>query len=90
LSRKQLIGLAALLATLPFADHSPASADEIRACKFVVKARCASGEARVTFADGAAIRIEIEIHWCAAQRGRPGYDCTIDSSRRMKQAWSAR
>lgn len=55
-------------------------ADEIRACSFAVKARCASGDVRVTLADGAVKRIEVNVFWCGLP-GRPGYTCTIDSKR---------
>jgi hypothetical protein len=53
---------------------------QIRTCDFEVKARCASGDARVTLADGAVIRVEVNVYWCALH-GRPPFVCTIDSSR---------
>lgn len=54
--------------------------EEIRACEFEVKARCVTGDARVTLADGVVKRVEVGVLWCGL-RGRPGYTCTIDSSR---------
>jgi hypothetical protein len=65
-----------------------AKADEIRACDFAVKARCASGDARVTLAGGAVQRVEVNVLWCG-EKGRPGYSCTIDASRKDPDAkWS--
>lgn len=75
---KHLITLAALLAlttTTRIAD-----AEEIRRCDFAVKARCVSGQARVTLADGVVKRLEVDVFWCGLP-GRPGYSCTIDASR---------
>ncbi len=63
-------------------------ADEIRACDFKVKARCVSGDARVTLADGALKRVEVNVIWCG-ERGRPGYTCSIDAARNDKDSqWS--
>jgi hypothetical protein len=75
---KRLICTAVLLAaaTATVSVH----ADEIRACSFAVKARCASGDARVTLADGTVKRIDVNVFWCGLP-GRPGYTCTIDSTR---------
>ncbi len=65
-----------------------AGADEIRACDFKVKARCVSGDARVTLADGALKRIEVNVVWCG-ERGGPGYTCSIDASRNDRDSqWS--
>ncbi|HZP79758.1 MAG TPA: hypothetical protein VFB45_26730 [Pseudolabrys sp.] len=69
---------AALFALLIGTAHA---ADDVRACKFAVKARCASGEATVTLVDGAVKRLEVDVEWCSGQRGQPGYECSIDSSR---------
>ena len=55
-------------------------ADEVRACEFKAKARCASGDARVTLDGGAIKRVEVNVFFCGLQ-GRPGYSCGIDSSR---------
>jgi hypothetical protein len=75
---KQFIYLAILLAAATSTRIT--HAEEIRACDFEVKARCASGDARVTLADGAVKSVKINVFWCG-MRGRPGYSCTIDSSR---------
>jgi hypothetical protein len=65
-----------------------AEGKEIRACKFEVKARCASGEARVRLADGVVQRVAVDVFWCGLA-GRPGYTCIIDSSRSDKDSlWS--
>jgi hypothetical protein len=61
---------------------------ETRACQFEVKARCASGETSVTLADGVVQSIAVNVFWCGLP-GRPGYGCTIDSSRDDKESqWS--
>lgn len=75
---KFAICVAALLAAAT--ASSAVRADDIRACRFAVKARCASGDVRITSADGTIKRIEIDVFWCGLP-GRPGYTCTIDSSR---------
>lgn len=77
---KHLMFLAVLLVAAALSGVTAASADEIRACDFKVKARCVSGDARVTLADGAIKRLEVDVIWCG-ERGRPRYSCTIDSSR---------
>jgi hypothetical protein len=58
-----------------------AEAQEVRDCDFKVKAGCVGGSTRVTFANGAVTRVEVDVVWCNRQRGAPGYTCTIDSSR---------
>jgi hypothetical protein len=58
-----------------------AEAQQIRDCDFKLKNGCFSGDARVTLANGAVTRLEVDIVWCNRQRGAPGYTCTIDSSR---------
>lgn len=77
---KRLVGPAVFLVatTLGFVVH--AEGQEIRACDFAVKARCVSGDARVTVADGKVKRVEVGVFSCGLP-GRPGYTCTIDSSR---------
>jgi hypothetical protein len=77
---KHLIGLAALLAVTTADRSAYAGGDEIRSCEFEVKARCVSGDARVTLVDGVVKRVEVGVYWCGL-RGRPGYNCTIDASR---------
>lgn len=63
-------------------------ADEVRACNFEVKARCASGDARVTLGNGTVKRIDVNVFWCGLP-GRPGYTCTINSTRGGSDAkWS--
>lgn len=57
-----------------------AGEQEIHACDFAVKARCVTGDARVTVIDGTVNRIEVNIFWCGLPH-RPGYTCIIDSSR---------
>ena len=83
---KHLIGLAVVLAAL--GGVAAAQANEIRACQFEVKARCVSGDARVTQGGSTIKRIEVNVFWCGPQ-GQPGYSCTIDSSRGDKDStWS--
>jgi hypothetical protein len=76
---KHLIFLAVVLVSTTSARISHAGDKEVRSCSFEVKARCVSGDARVTLAGGVAIRLEVNVFWCGL-RGRPGYTCTIDSS----------
>ena len=85
---KHLIHLAVVLAATALGGIGGARADEIRACDFEVKARCVSGDARVTLAGGAIKRVEVNVIWCG-EKGRPGYSCTIDSSRNDQDSkWS--
>jgi hypothetical protein len=85
---KHLLHLAVLLAVATLSGIAGATADEIRACGFEVKARCVSGDARVTLAGGAVKRVEVNVIWCG-EKGRPGYTCTIDSSRNDQDSkWS--
>lgn len=85
---RKLIHPAVLLAVMTLAPAADAAGQEIRACDFAVKARCASGSAQVTLADGVVQRVEVNVIWCGL-RGRPGYTCTIDSSRHDADArWS--
>ena len=79
---KQLIYLAVVLAAA--ASTRIAHAEEIRACKFEVKARCASGEARVTLAGGAVTAVAVDVYWCG--RDQYGFSCTIDSTRGDKES----
>lgn len=58
-----------------------AEAQEIRNCDFKAKAGCVGGSTRVTLANGAVTRVEVDVVWCNRQHGAPGYTCTIDSSR---------
>ena len=69
-----------VLVAITLGGIARAHADEMRACDFKVKARCASGDARVTLDGGAIKRIEVNVFFCGLQ-GRPGYSCGINSSR---------
>jgi hypothetical protein len=84
---KSLTHLAAVLAAA-LGGIAGVHADEIRACDFQVKARCVSGDARVTLAGGAIKRVEVDVLWCG-EKGQPGYSCTIDSLRNDQDSkWS--
>jgi hypothetical protein len=72
--------MAVLLAVTTSTDVAHADGREIHRCYFEVKARCASGHATITLVDGVVKRIEVNAFWCGL-KGRPGYTCTIDSSR---------
>ena len=76
---KRLV-LPVLLAVTTSTGVAYPDGQEIRRCDFEVKARCASGDTTVTLVDGVVKRIEINAFWCGL-KGRPGYTCTIDSSR---------
>jgi hypothetical protein len=85
---RQLLRCTTLLVLTVLANFAHADGREIRACDFDVKARCASGGARVTLADGKMMRVEVNVFWCALH-GRPGYTCIIDSSRGGEEStWS--
>jgi hypothetical protein len=80
--------LVLLLAAVTIPLVALAGGLETRKCAFKVKARCASGDARVTLADGAVQKIEVNISWCGLP-GHPAYSCTIDSVRGDKDStWS--
>ena len=84
---RPVIFLAVLIATIASARIACAG-DEVRSCDFEVKARCASGQTRVTLKDGVVTRLELDVFWCGLP-GRPGYTCMIDSSRGEKDdTWS--
>jgi hypothetical protein len=82
---KRLISVAALL----MLTFGPAQAQpQTHACAFKMKAGCVSGTARVTLADGIVTGVAVDMIWCGP-RGRPGYTCTIDSTRDDKESdWS--
>jgi hypothetical protein len=85
---KRLLRCAGLLLLMLLSGFAHAGGQETRACDFEVRARCASGNARVTLAGGAVIRVEVDVYWCALH-GRPSFACTIDSSRTDQDAlWS--
>ncbi len=79
---------AALLVATAGASGAFAGGEDVRECDFEVKARCASGDAKVTIVDGAVTKVEVSAIWC----GLPGhltYSCTVDSSRDDKESkWS--
>ena len=84
---KHFLGCAALLVPTLFVGLAHADEQDVRACEFEIKARCASGDARVTLADGKVIRLEVNVYWCALHgRAAPPFTCTIDSSRADKDA----
>jgi hypothetical protein len=85
---KGLLRCAGPLLLMPLSGFAHAGGQPIRTCEFEVKARCASGDARVTLADGVVIRVEVNVYWCALH-GRPPFACTIDSSRTdQASVWS--
>jgi hypothetical protein len=77
---KHLICLTIFLSVTATISIARAGGQESRACEFEVKTRCQSGDARVTLAGGIVDRIEVNVFRCGLP-GRPGYSCTIDSSR---------
>ncbi len=84
---KRSLSLAALLALTIGASVAYAG-EQVRSCEYDVKARCSSGEATVTLTDGSLSKLEVTVFYCG-RRGRPGYTCTIDSSRTEKDdVWS--
>ena len=85
---KHLVCLGLLVLAAVSSRLAHAGEDEVRACDFKVKARCVSGGVRVTLAAGVVKRLEVDVFWCGL-RGRPGYGCTIDSTRGEQDAnWS--
>lgn len=79
---------AAVLVLTALGASARAAGPDIRACDFKVKARCVTGDARVTLAGGKVTRVEVNVYWCGPS-GRPGYTCQIDSSRGDSDAkWS--
>jgi hypothetical protein len=85
---KRLLRCAGPLLLMPLSGFAHPGGQPIRTCEFEVKARCASGDARVTLADGVVIRVEVNVYWCALH-GRPPFACTIDSSRTdQASVWS--
>ena len=85
---KYRIFLALVLAVTTMNRFSHADEQDIRTCEFEIKARCASGDARVTLADGKVMRIEVDVMWCALH-GAPTFICSIDSSRSAQDSeWS--
>ena len=78
----------AVLLALSLCARSAYAGEDVRSCEYKVKARCTSGEAKVTLTDGALSKLEVTVFYCGL-RGRPGYTCMIDSSRAEKDdLWS--
>jgi len=85
---KHLIYMAVLLMATTSLRIAHAGGQEIRTCEFKVKARCESGDASVTLADGVVTRVEVSVYRCGLP-GKLGYSCTIDSSRSDRDSiWS--
>src|SRR5258708_15104174 len=85
---KRSIYLAGLLALAVSAPIACAAGEETRTCDFELKARCTSVNASVTLTDGVVTKLEVGVFTCGLA-GRPGYTCTIDSSRSEKDdTWS--
>lgn len=84
---KRFICLATLLVVASSISGARA-AEQVLACDFDVKAKHVTGDASVTLVDGAVKRIELNL-MTRGERGRPGYGCTIDSTRGEKDSrWS--
>jgi hypothetical protein len=77
---RHLVCLTIFLSVTAATSIAHAGGQESRACEFEVKARCESGDVRVTLAGGIVNRVEVNVFRCGLP-GRPGYSCTIDSSR---------
>jgi hypothetical protein len=67
-----------------------AEQQETRSCEFKVKMPQVWGQASVTLADGKVAKVAVNVLYTSGERGRPGYTCTIDSSRTDDQEskWS--
>ena len=84
----RLVLLALLMTATTSTGVARAGGQDIRKCAFAVKARCASGDARVALVDGAVQSVEVNVDWCALGGG-PVYSCTINSSRGDRDSkWS--
>ncbi|HWG05277.1 MAG TPA: hypothetical protein VG271_09725 [Beijerinckiaceae bacterium] len=82
---RHLIALTSAMMSIGSAD---AQSVVSRSCNFSIKARCVSGDAHLTLADGTVTSIEINVDWCGL-RGQPAYSCSISSSRGDKDSlWS--
>jgi hypothetical protein len=80
---KHLLRCTGLLVLTVLAGVARAEGQTTRSCDFALKGGCRSGEARVTLADGAVMRVEVDVIWCGlgGHRKSLDYTCTIDSSR---------
>jgi hypothetical protein len=80
---KRLRRCAGLLLVMPLSGFAHAGGHQIRTCNFEVKARCASGNARVTLADGKVTGVDLVVIWCGRGGHRKSLDftCTINLSR---------
>jgi len=78
---KHLVCLAAVLAVVTSTGLARAEPQETHSCEFKVKMPSVWGQASVTLADGKLTKLAVTILYSSGERGRPGYTCTIDSSR---------
>jgi len=87
---KHLNCLAALLVMTAATGIAHAEQQETRSCAFKVNKPRVSGEASVTLTDGKVTKVAVDVFYSSGERGRPGYTCTIDSSRSDDQEskWS--
>jgi hypothetical protein len=78
------VTLLLLMTSAPLAH----AGEEVRSCEYKVKARGTSGLATVTLTDGVVSKVDVSVFY-AGLRGRPGYTCTVNSSRAEKDdSWS--
>ena len=77
---KHLAGLAVLLAMAVSTAAARAEQQETRSCEFKVKMPRVWGQANVTLADGKLTKLAVTVFYSGLP-GRPGYTCTIDTSR---------
>jgi hypothetical protein len=87
---KKLICLAAFLMVATSTGIARAEQQETRSCEFKVKMPRVWGQASVTLADGKVTKVAVDVLYSSGERGRPGYTCSIDSSRSDAQEskWS--
>lgn len=86
--KQRIFSIVFLAAATSAAGIARAGEPEIRSCDFAVKARCASGDARVTLIGGVVQRVQVNVIRCGLP-GHPNFTCTIDSSRGDKESkWS--
>jgi hypothetical protein len=77
---QRLVSIAVLLTLTAACGTARAEMKQVRACDFEVKRRCVTGDASVTLVNGVVTKVEVNVFWCGP-RGKPGYSCTIDSTR---------
>jgi hypothetical protein len=78
---KHLVCLTAVLMVSISTVVTRAETQETRGCEFKVKMPRVWGQASVTLADSKVTKLEVTIFYSSGELGRPGYTCTIDSSR---------